>query len=95
MRFIWLLKSKAIGGKSVHSLFFDMGEICELQVELHTVTSCLALYDVGKQHQTSNEPQNHIKGHELSLGYAGMALVRENIIFLCFNNHVKFLIQSL
>ena len=38
-------------------LFFDTVEICE--VGLHTVT-CLALYDVGKQHQTNNELPNHI-----------------------------------
>ena len=51
MRFIWPLRITAIGGES-SALFFDTGEICE--VRLHTVT-CLALNDVGKQHQTNNE----------------------------------------
>ena len=39
----------------------------------HTVT-CLALNDVGKQHQTNNDPPNHTNGYELSLGYTGIAL---------------------
>ena len=55
----------------ISALFFDTGEICE--VRLHTVT-CLALNDVGKQHQTNNEPPNHTNGYELSLGYTGIAL---------------------
>ena len=83
--------------------FFDAGEICQLR--LHTVT-CLASHNVGKQHRTSNEPQNRIKWpwieprlHRKSnnnLTFTKVKYISISMpIFLRFNNYMKSFIQSL
>ena len=83
--------------------FFDSGEICQLR--MHTVT-CLASHNLGKQHRTSNEPQNRIKWpwieprlHRKSnnnLTFTKVKYISISMpIFLRVNNYMKSFIQSL